>query len=816
MSYPLPAPLTSFIGREPELAELADRLSRARLVTIVGPGGCGKTRLALAVVGPVAGSGEVVWADLASTRDPQATVAEAAGVLHGSPLGPQLAGHRRLLVLDNCEHVLGPVADLVMEVVRFAPAVTVLATSREPLGVAGESVWRLPPLRPDDAVALFADRSGRPPDQAVRLACIRLDGIPLAIELAAAWSGTLSTQEILDGLDDRFALLVRGPRGVAARHQTLAASMAWSHALLDEDDRVLFRRLGVFAGAFTLDAAVAVCEADVRPGLRRLVDKSLLTADTRGPVARYRMLESIRQYALARLESSGEGPSVRARHLAACVALVEAAAPLLDEDKDVWRATIAADYPNLRAALHFGLSHSDGTEGRRLAAGLAWYWHLTEHGLEGLDWLRRAIDGCPDDALRSALLTGLALVADTSRPFGLEYDAAQAATQLTPDAGLPRLLSAVALLHKDFAAAYDVAEVLLPQPGFVGDGARAVMGIVRHFQDDHAAAEPLLTAAIDGLRKRNDRGVGSTALGFLALSALYVGDVARAEGLAREGLAMARPLADYHRVGAAAAALGTVLATAGRYDEGFAVLEPVVRSVAGADAPPFVPGLVRAMGELYLSAGRPEDAIDWFRREAALAPQTQTRLAAALRLTGNDAAAAELCSAALDVARRLGLPRVVAEALEQQAYLTDSVDLHHAALEIRADHGLWLCCLESLEAIGDDVVLAACGRARLAMGLPHSGGVTGSSLTVPEAVEYARRARGKRGRPASGWDSLTPTEQSVVRLAVDGLSNPDIAARLYMSRSTVKTHLSHVYAKLGVTNRTELTRLATPRLSETG
>jgi len=226
-----------------------------------------------------------------------------------------------------------------------------------------------------------------------------------------------------------------------------------------------------------------------------------------------------------------------------------------------------------------------------------------------------------------------------------------------------------------------------------------------------------------------------------------------------------------------------------------------------------------------------------------LAPQTQTRLAAALRLTGDDVAAAELCTAALDAGRRLGLPRVIAEALEQQAYLTDSVDLHHAALEIRAEHGLWLCCLESLEAIGDDVVLAACGRARLEMGLPSSSSpsssssssvtlpsssssvtlpssslpsLASSSLTLPGAVEYARRARGKRGRPASGWDSLTPTEQSVVRLAIDGLSNPDIAARLYMSRSTVKTHLSHVYAKLGVTNRTELARLATPHFNQMG
>jgi predicted ATPase/DNA-binding CsgD family transcriptional regulator len=788
MSYPLP--LTSFIGREPELAELAERLSRARLVTIVGPGGCGKTRLALRAA---AAAPTVAWADLAATNDPLPVVADAAGVLHGSPLGPQLAGRRLLLCLDNCEHIVAPVADLVVDIVQFAPDVTVLATSREPLGVAGEVVWRVPSLRLDDAVTLFAERAGVTPDEAVRLACIRLDGIPLAIELAAAWSGTLSTREILDGLDDRFALLVRGPRGVAARHQTLAASIAWSHDLLDEDDRALFGKLGVFHGGFTLDAAAAVCEMDVRPGLRRLVDKSLLTADTRGPATRYQMLETIRQYAIARLV---DADALRSRHLDTYLALVEAAAPLLETDKDAWRATIAAEHENLRAALHFGLSHSDGTRGRRLAAGLAWYWHLTVHGYEGLDVLRRALSGDPGD-LRASLLTGLALVADTTRPGDLEFDAASAALEIAPDAPLPRLLSAVGRLYQDFDGAYAVAGELLSYEGFVADGARALMGIVKHLRDDHAAAVPLMTSAVDGLRRRNDRGVGSTTLGFLALSALYTGDVARSLDLAGEGLAMARPLGDYHRVGAAASVLATVLAVAGRFDEGFAVLEPVVRFVEGADAPPFVPGLHGAMGELHLRAGRPDEAIARFRREAV--PSTLARLAAALRVSGSLEAAAQAASDALTVARRLDLPRVVADALEQQAYLTDSVDLHHEALAIRAEHGLWLFCLDSLSVVGDDVVLAACAQAR--------ADLSSSPLDVAEVAEvvaYARRARGKRGRPSSGWDSLTPTEESVVRLVTDGLSNPDIAARLFMSRSTVKTHLSHVYAKLGVTNRTEL------------
>lgn len=367
----LPTPLTSFVGRSTELDALASALRDARLVTVVGPGGCGKTRLAVEAAGrDLANRPDGVWwVDLAATSDPVVVpelVAAAAGVLLAADQGAlpslarQIGGRRMLVCLDNCEHVLGAVADVVVELVRGCPDVTVLATSREPLGVPGEVVWRVPSLRGDDAVALFAARAVQDSATqdaalgAVRTACARLDGIPLAIELAAAWSGTLSAQEILRGLDDRFALLVRGPRGVAARHQTLAASMAWSHDLLDEGDRVLFRRLGVFQGGFTLDVAVGVCAFDgldrmgVLGGLGRLVDKSLVIADTRGTVTRYRMLETIRQYSAMRLASSAETETVRDRHLAEFLALTERAAPLLDQDKDTWRAPSA---PNRRTCV---------------------------------------------------------------------------------------------------------------------------------------------------------------------------------------------------------------------------------------------------------------------------------------------------------------------------------------------------------------------------------------------------------------------------------------------------------------------------------
>jgi predicted ATPase/DNA-binding CsgD family transcriptional regulator len=868
--HPLPAQLTTFVGRETELRAVAGALATARLVTLVGPGGCGKTRLALEAVAREHRPDGVRWADLSTTSDPLVVpelVAAATGVLPAtgdatSSLARQLGDRRMLVCVDNCEHVIGGVAEVALEILRACPGVTILATSREPLGVPGEVVWRVPSLSGDDAVALFEERSGRAGSDAVRTACIRLDGIPLAIELAAAWSGTLSAQEILDGLDDRFALLVRGPRGVAARHQTLAASMAWSHDLLDEADRTLFRRLGVCHGGFTLEAARGVCGLDqgaVPAGLRRLVDKSLLIADTDGSVARYRMLETIRAYAVARLQASGELEDVRDRHLDTYLALTEDAAALLARDKDAWRARIGAERENLRAALEWGLSLDDPERGRRLAAGLPWLWHLGGRGHEGLTLFHQAIarGAAERTELQARLLVGLALIADTTHPVGLEYDAAQAALEIAtergdvPSASLARLLSAVGLFYQDFDTAWTLAETARDEArdGFVADGATALMGIIRYLRDEHEAAVPLLRTAVEGLRKRGDRGVASTALGFMACSALYTGDLVRARELALDGVHTAQPLADHHRVGSAAGVLATVETAAGRLDAAREALEPLLRLVEGADSPPFVPGLARAMGLVLLRSGRPGEAVAWFERETNrlggdvttyLEPQTLTVLAAALRATGAVEAAAEVSEQALASARKIGMPRVAADALEQRAFLADDPeDLHHEALALRAEHGLWLSCVDSLEALAAGSaapteavrLLAACDRAREDTGRPRTPADPrlrkalgeeayetawreGRALSLPEAVEYARRARGSRRRPSSGWASLTPTERNVVRLAAGGLSNPDIGTRLFMSRSTVKTHLSHVYAKLGVTNRTELATMAGPHLAD--
>jgi predicted ATPase/DNA-binding CsgD family transcriptional regulator len=894
----LPVQLTSFVGRRAELAAVSALLRERRLVTLTGVGGSGKTRLAARLAADQAERWPdgVWWVELEAVGDP-AQVAEVAaatiGVLVEPVQGPlrsltvQLGDRRALVCLDNCEQVLEGAAEVAQALLRSGAQVTVLATSREPLGVAGETVWQVPPLSEDDALALFLERAGhvRPgftldasSEASVRTMCRRLDGIPLALELAAAWLRTLTPRQIAAGLDDRFALLVGGPRDVAPRQQTLAASIDWSHALLAEPDRIVFRRLAVFAGGFGLEAARtvaaggAVTRGDVLSAVRRLVDKSLVLAEERDGEARYRLLETIRQYAADRLVEAGEAAATRDRHLARFLALAEALEPELQRDLDGWRVRLERERDNLRAALDWGLAAPDPEPGRRLAAGLPWLWHLHRHGREGLEYLRRAIDRAPDDrsTLQARLLTGIALVADTASPLGLEFDAAQRALSIATEQGDERLralclvLSAVGRFYTDFEAAWALTDDALAAAeaagdAFVPDAARALQGIILHLRDRHQEAEPLLESAIEGLLHRH-RGIAATTLAFQASGALATGRVDLARRLAERAVRVAEPLADYLRVGGTRSALAIVHGLAGDVDGGLRLLSPVARLVDEAGTDVFVPGLARAMGQLQLWRDDPEAAASWFGREARstdggaetwLVAQSLPGLGAALLSLGRLDQASATLDRAVTVARRLDMPSVLADALEQQGHLATAAadvdratDLHHEALAERAEHGLRTFSVDSLEALAalaaraeptpEAVRLLAAGdQARASLAYPRDPArrraqlatvaelraalgdgpfrrawAEGARLTLDEAVAYARRSRGVRRRPTTGWASLTPTELEVVRLVVDGLSNPEVGSRLFMSRGTVKTHLSHVYAKLGVANRTELATLA--------
>jgi predicted ATPase/DNA-binding CsgD family transcriptional regulator len=845
----LPVMFTSFVGRTTQVAALRTQLSGGRLVTLTGPGGSGKTRLAAQTAAQLAERWPdgVWWVDLSAVVSP-AQIPEAVAAAVGLLVEPgdrlligQLRARRALICLDNCEQIIDGVAEFVVALQTGCPEISILATSREPLDVPGEAVWRVPVLSPDEARDLFLERSGFEESTAVRAICARLDGIPLALELAAAWARTLTAEQIEAGLGDRFGLLTKNVRGVAARQRTLAASIDWSYDLLDEEERQVFRRLAVFSGGFALDAAAAVSGAALDI-LARLVDKSLVVAED----GRYRLLETIREYAGTRPAADDD---VRDRHLDHYLHVAEAAEPLLDKDRDAWRALIEPDRENYRAALDHGLAADDPGRGRRLAAALRWLWNLQATGNEGIGYLRRAIDRAPDDRslLQARLLYGYATVADTVDPFG--YDAAgrglELATELRDDRLRSLFLALVAVgeFFTDFQKAWDLTvEGVRLADGIGNEHARnanvALQCVLLSLRDRHDDLHPLLDRAAEGLISSGERGIASTVLTVWSESLVSTGEPLQAVSVAERALAAAEPLADFHRVGAARAQLAAVLVRIGRVDEARALLRPLLELAGTAGS--VVPNLGQVMGLISYWTGEYDAAVEWLARDTAedsplagtFAPaMLLPTVAAARRALGQDAT--ELLERAADLARRYNLPRILADALDQLGRSAIAVqpdkaaELLHEALTIRVDHGLRTYVIDSLESLAllaihtnrpsEAARLAgAASTARDAIGLsvpsdhPDLPASDESALPLDEAVAYARRTRGARGRPSSGWASLTPTEEQVVALAVEGLSNPAIGERLFMSRGTVKTHLAHVYTKLGVANRTELASLKKP------
>ena len=416
-SQRLPVHLTSFVGRDVELTQVRELLSENRLLTLTGAGGAGKTRLAIQLAGQLAGEfGDGVWyVDLAPITDP-ALVPLTAARAFGLPDQPGrstmdtllrfVADRQMLVVLDNCEHLLDACAELIVWLLGEAPTLTLLATSREPIGVAGEATWRVPSLSlADEAVELFADRARRArPDFSVNNdnaavvaeICQRLDGMPLAIELAAARVRALSLAEILESLHDRFRLLTGGARTAVRRQQTLRASVDWSYALLTEPERVLFRRLAAFMGGFDLDGAQSVCGGgeveryQVLDQLTLLVDKSLVVAEDGAGRTRYRLLETVRQYAQEKLGESGEADAVRTRHrdhYTALAALLDAPAGS-DYEQRIEQADTEID--NLRAAFGWSLENSDVELALALASSLQPLWY-PRRIREGLTWFDTAL-----------------------------------------------------------------------------------------------------------------------------------------------------------------------------------------------------------------------------------------------------------------------------------------------------------------------------------------------------------------------------------------------------------------------------------------
>jgi predicted ATPase/class 3 adenylate cyclase/DNA-binding CsgD family transcriptional regulator len=891
----LPAQLTSFVGRDAELIQVRELLSENRLVTLTGAGGAGKTRLAIELAGQLTGefSDGVWYVDLAPITDPElvpVTVARALG-LPDQPgrstmdtLTRFIADRQMLVVLDNCEHLLDASAALVDALLATAAGLTLLATSREPIGVAGEVSWRVPSLSlADEAIELFTDRARRArPDFAVTddnaavLAeiCTRLDGLPLAIELAAARVRALSLTEILDSLHDRFRLLTGGARTAVRRQQTLRASVDWSHALLTEPERVLFRRLAAFLGGFDFDAAQTVAGSgeverfQVLDLLTLLVDKSLVVADDSGGRTRYRLLETVRQYALEKLGESGEADAVRSRHrdyYTALAALLDAPAGS-DYEQHLEQAEAKID--NLRAAFGWSQENSDTELALALASSLQPLWQARGRLREGLAWFDTAL---ADDnahhagvaaAVRARALADRAMLAIWMGDAN-SLDQAQQALAIAREVEDPALLVR-ALTARGYIGAVVSAEPA--QPHFA-----EALGLARALDDrwrlsqilSAQAAAALMAGDPNAARASAEEGRDiADAIGdrydshqcryYLGWAQAYRGDLTGAAAQFAELAAQAKAARDGLREAQSLALRAVVLAYQGDTGATGAAADAATEAAAEAG------GLFAAMGYTALAAA----ALAAGDAAAALVaieawphlgarPQTagvQRLYGAEAALAGGDLLAARrwaddavtmstgiFSSRALTTRARISIAQgepeqaerdardALARAAEVEVYLyipdileclaalageagshREAARLFGAAEVIRQGMGavrykVWDASYEASVA----VVRNALGQKDF-----DSAWAEGATMSIEEAIAYARRGRGQRKRPTTGWGSLTPTERDVVRLVSEGLGNNDIATRLFVSPRTVQTHLTHVYTKLGLTSRVQLAQEA--------
>ena len=635
----LPSPLTSFIGRQREIGEVRRLLATTRLLTLTGAGGSGKTRLALQfgaeALQEYAGD---VWAvEFAPFSDPrlvpQATASALSVPEHpGWSLAESLIHYLRprlaLLLFDNCEHLVEACAALADALLRGCSALRILATSRESLRVPGELTFLVPPLslpEPNrlppleslmryEAVRLFVERAAfnQPgftltdsnASTVVQL-CHRLDGMPLAIELAAARVRVLTLEQIAARLDDRFRLLTGGSRTVLLRHQTLRAAMDWSYGLLSERERALLRRLSVFAGGWTLEAAEAVCSGegieapDILELLASLSDKSLILVETRNDEAWYRLLETIRQYSLDRLHESGELVTARRQHLEWYLRLAEQAeTELRGPRQEGWLERLEAEHDNLRAALEWCGTQTRGTDVEmRLAGALRWFWFIRGYWSEGRKWLEAAL-ARRSEASSSALARVLQGAGRLAR-FQGDYDRARALSEqgLVVSRGLGDeeshvwfLISLGALeLHEGhYPRAVALFEESLVVARTLGDKglismALADLGVVARIQGELERAEAVLTESLARSRDVRDKWRIALSLHSLGVVAFRRGDYHRAAGLYAESLVLSSQVRDRWIADDCLDGLAAVACTRGHYEHAARMLgaADVLREMLG-------------------------------------------------------------------------------------------------------------------------------------------------------------------------------------------------------------------------------------------
>jgi predicted ATPase/DNA-binding CsgD family transcriptional regulator len=768
-SFPnnLPTQLTSFIGREEELSELSSLLTESRLLTLTGVGGVGKTRLALQTAGKVLPRFPYgVWfVDLAPLTDASlipSVTALSIGLSEdpSRPLLDRISDYLRdravLLVLDNCEHLIGVCATLAEHLLRACPTLRILATSREALNIPGEAVWPVPPLslpEPDEGdgagealksegVRLFAERARAVWQRfalddmnaaAVARICRRLDGIPLALELAAARVPVLSPEEIAKRLDDRFRLLTAGSRTGEPRHQTLRALVDWSYGLLTDSERILFRRLSVFAGGWTLEAAEVICAGegierrDVLTLLAQLVDKSLVVVTSGSGATRYGLLETLRQYAADKLEESGEAPHLRRRHLTRYRELAECMLPsLMEPHQAALFGRLETELGNIRAALEWSKAEPDAVEeGLRLAGALMHFWYFLGHAAEGEGWLAALLALAPEsrggrDGTRSSTAARAAALMALGSLMVLQYRPAEA--QVYAEKAL--------VLWRALRDKPGIAFTLLR----FGQAVRLEGALER--------AEALLGESLVVGRQLESRPLMSAALRELGLVAYAKRDPERAQALLEDSLSLAREAGDLRRINLVLAPLAAL-------------------AIEQGDLP-------AARAHLHEALAVAERA--GLRVDFAAALQM---LACVAAMESRPARAFRLAGAAATASRALG-----------------GRELHYVAWLARAEPHLEL----ARKSLGERAAAAVCAEGEamsLKQALPYALGDEGLEASAPAPCSPALSA-------------ITAREREVAALIARGYSNPEIATTLVIARGTVKRHVENILTKLALSSRAEI------------
>ena len=796
----LPVALTSFVGRERETAEVTRLVSGTRLLTLTGAGGCGKSRLALEVArGFLERSRDGVWVvELAALSDvnlvPQAVAAvlgvpEQAGRSISDTLVEVLRHKTLLVVFDNCEHLLAACASLAYTLLRACPELRVLATSREPLGMVGETIWRVPSLSvPDpanlpsdarithyEAVRLFAERAAavRPGFRitetnahVVARVCHRLDGIPLAIELAAARVRVMSVEEIAARLHDRFHLLTGAGRLAPPRHQTLRGAMDWSYDLLSEPERALLRRASAFAGGWTVEAVEAICAGNGVEAsqaldlLTSLVDKSLVNMETRGEETRYRMLETVRQYARDRLDESGDALAVRRAHRAWYLALAERANPALrGPEQDAWLKRLEVEHDNLRAVLELSVADAGDPEaGPRLAWALFWFWQRSGYVGEGREWLERMVaqPGGVSALVRARVLCGAGALSEHLA----EYDHARA-----------RLEESLTLFRQ------------LDDPWGAGFALHFLAHVARA-QGDFPQATSLFEESLACFQSMGDKWGSALTLDCWGGALINQGDYSGASLRYEQSVALLREVGDKWQIPGPLSGLGVLAAASGDHvratallEESLAMARETMNSDSGATTLFRLGRAVFWQGDLARSATLFKDSL-------VLRKQRADKAGIAACLDGL-AGVAVMGDRLEESARLFGAAQALREAIRNPVAPAQRAEYDRHVATVRTTL--------------DEETLAAAWAA-------------GRAMTLDEAIEYALVLKapppaGRSGDPAVRTGAaavLTPREREVAALIADGLTNREIAARLVVAERTAEGHVQSILNRLGFSSRAQI------------